>query len=316
MSLIVIYQCPHRTLSRSPALAPSVTSFSTVLAILFLVAMYNALNLSLSCVEAGGYQIHVHVRVLRTPVSSFLHLHISLPLPSPPPHTLPSPHTPPPPPTSANPPRYLLPLTTGKYPTSMVTRAGSRMPSFTPDQAKMITGAIDFVAINYYFPYVVSPGSALATDPGSIYKDMNITTGFAVDSKFYGTWPLSQTGWGIYAAGLRDVLLYTSKQYPQLPIYVTENGLAWKETEEEAVHDTVRQQYLSDHINAVGEAIQGGANVKGYFIWSLQDNLEWNSGFEMQFGITYIKRPSLERVPKGSLHWYAMMNAQFKAMHV
>ena len=107
MSLIVIYQCPHRTLSRSPALAPSVTSFSTVLAILFLVAMYNALNLSLSCVDAGGYQIHVHVRVLRTPISSFLHLHISLPLPSPPPtpfplpfparprlYYLPAPHTP------------------------------------------------------------------------------------------------------------------------------------------------------------------------------------------------------------------------------
>ena len=98
MSLIVIYQCPHRTLSRSPALAPSVTSLSTVLAILFLVAMYNALNLSLSCVDAGGYQIHVHVRVLRTPISSFLHLHRSLPLSSPPPHTLPSPLPRPPPP--------------------------------------------------------------------------------------------------------------------------------------------------------------------------------------------------------------------------
>jgi beta-glucosidase len=210
---------------------------------------------------------------------------------------------------------YLSPLTKGVYPQAMVERVGNRLPKFTPEQQKMITGAIDFIAINYYFPYVVSPGTTPDSDPSSFYKDMNITTGFAENNKFYGgTWPLSQTGWGIYAAGLRDVLLYTSKMYPQLPIYVTENGLAWKETVEEAIHDTPRQQYLSDHIDAVGQAIQAGANVKGYFIWSLQDNLEWNSGFEMQFGITFIKRPSLERVPKGSLYWYASLNEKFKAM--
>ena len=152
----------------------------------------------------------------------------------------------------------------------------------------------------------MSPGTTPDSDPSSFYKDMNITTGFAENNKFYGgTWPLSQTGWGIYAAGLRDVLLYTSKMYPQLPIYVTENGLAWKETVEEAIHYTPRQQYLSDHIDAVGQAIQAGANVKGYFIWSLQDNLEWNSGFEMQFGIIFIKRPSLE------LHWSVFQRDPF-----
>ena len=60
-------------------------------------------------------------------------------------------------------------------------------------------------------------------------------------------------------------------RYKNLPSYVTENGLAWQEdTVLEAVNDTMRQQYLHDHIDAVGQALQAGCDVKGYFIWSFQ----------------------------------------------
>lgn len=82
---------------------------------------------------------------------------------------------------------------------------GARLPHFTEEQKKMIVGALDFVAINYYFPYVTSPGTAQASDPAGFFKDMNITTGFA-------DWPLSQTGWGIYGPGLRDLLVYTKQR--------------------------------------------------------------------------------------------------------
>jgi beta-glucosidase len=60
-------------------------------------------------------------------------------------------------------------------------------------------------------------------------------------------------------------------RYKNIPTYVTENGLAWQEnTVAEAVNDTMRQQYLHDHIDAVGQALQAGCNVKGYFVWSFQ----------------------------------------------
>ena len=92
----------------------------------------------------------------------------------------------------------------------------------------------------------------------------------------------------------------------QLPTYVTENGLAWQEDNVTvAVNDLTRQQYLHDHIQAVGDAIQAGCDVKGYFVWSLQDNLEWASGFQMHFGLTWIDRPSLRRIAKDSLRWYS-----------
>lgn len=82
---------------------------------------------------------------------------------------------------------------------------------------------------------------------------------------------------------------------------------------EEAVNDTMRQQYLHDHIDAVGQALQQGADVRGYFIWSFQDNLEWNSGFQMHFGIIWIDRASasLTRVLKNSFRYYTTVLEAF-----
>lgn len=100
-----------------------------------------------------------------------------------------------------------------------------------------------------------------------------------------------------------------------LPTYVTENGLAWKEDNATvAVNDVMRQQYLHDHIQAVGEALIAGCDVRGYFVWSFQDNLEWASGFQMHFGLIYIERPSLIRIVKNSLRWYSTVLSIFNKL--
>jgi beta-glucosidase len=160
---------------------------------------------------------------------------------------------------------FMDPLTKGDYPASMRATIGSRLPTFTTEERELITGSLDFVALNYYFPYLASPGTLTDSEPASFWKDMNVT------SSNDPAWPLSQTGWGIYGPGLRDLLIYTAKTYDNIPQYVTENGLAWEEpTVEDAVNDVMRQQYLYDHIEAVGEALLAGVNIKGYFIWSFQ----------------------------------------------
>lgn len=98
------------------------------------------------------------------------------------------------------------PLTTGEYPKRMQSILGDRLPSFTEAEKALIKGSIDFVGLNYYFPYESAPGTASIDDEPGFFKDMNISDTFAE------SWPLSQTGWGIYAPGLRDLLLYTSKR--------------------------------------------------------------------------------------------------------
>lgn len=108
--------------------------------------------------------------------------------------------------------------------------------------------------------------------------------------------------------------LITTDRYHGLESWVTENGLAWQEDNVTvAVNDVQRQQYLHDHIQAVGEALQKGVNIKGYFVWSFQDNLEWASGYQMHFGLIWIDRPSLKRVEKNSLRYYSKIIRQSQA---
>ena len=66
------------------------------------------------------------------------------------------------------------------------------------------------------------------------------------------------------------------------------------------VHDPERIAYLADHLRAVHAAIEQGADVRGYFYWSLLDNFEWAYGYAKRFGIVYVDYESLERVPKDS----------------
>jgi beta-glucosidase len=98
-------------------------------------------------------------------------------------------------------------MTTGEYPASMRETMGNRLPTFTEEQKKIVIGSTDFVAINFYFPYMTSSGTMTSADTPSYFKDMNITT------TFNSTWPLSQTGWGMYGPGLTDLLVYTKERY-------------------------------------------------------------------------------------------------------
>jgi beta-glucosidase len=57
-------------------------------------------------------------------------------------------------------------------------------------------------------------------------------------------------------------------------------------------------------------AMQAGARVCGYFVWSLLDNFEWNSGYAARFGLVYVDYATQQRVPKSSFGWYAELIRQ------
>jgi len=88
---------------------------------------------------------------------------------------------------------------------------------------------------------------------------------------------------------------------------ITENGVAYADEPgpDGVVHDADRIAYLQGHLEAVGAAIDGGADVRGYFAWSLMDNFEWAYGYERRFGLIRIEPGTLARVWKDSAHWFA-----------
>src|SRR5659263_659563 len=113
-------------------------------------------------------------------------------------------------------------------------------------------------------------------------------------------------GSNIEPEALTKPLVYLRDTHPAIPLIITENGAAFHDgvSEDGRVHDAGRVDYLHSHISAVHDAIKAGADVRGYFVWSLMDNFELGYGFDRRFGVIRIDYDTLERSWKDSAFWY------------
>ncbi len=105
---------------------------------------------------------------------------------------------------------------------------------------------------------------------------------------------------------MRQVLTRVSRDYRPNAVYVTENGAAFPHVvdHEGRVLDPERQQYLEAHVDAAAQAAREGVPLKGYFVWGLMDNFEWNWGYWKRFGLVHVDYPTQKRTPKASFGWY------------
>ena len=190
--------------------------------------------------------------------------------------------------------QYLDPIFFGEYPAAMAGLFGEAWPQFPPGDFDDIRAPIDFVGINYYKRGVTRHDpSALIERATSVRQPRSIYT---------------ETGWEVCAPALTDILLWFRDRYGATPVYITENGAAFYDpptAPDGVVDDPLRVDYLRQHIAAMGEAIQRGVDVRGYFVWSLLDNLEWSLGFSKRFGIVHVDFHTLERTPKKSARFYS-----------
>ncbi|QES41742.1 beta-glucosidase [Streptomyces venezuelae] len=169
---------------------------------------------------------------------------------------------------------------------------------------------LDALGLNYYTPSLVS---AAPEGPGSRHADGHGASDHSPwpgsdDVAFHQT-PGERTemGWTIDPAGLHELIMRYAHEAPGLPLYITENGAAYddKPDPEGRVHDPERIAYLHKHLAAVRRAIADGADVRGYYLWSLMDNFEWSYGYGKRFGAVYVDYATQVRTPKSSAHWYA-----------
>jgi beta-glucosidase len=113
---------------------------------------------------------------------------------------------------------------------------------------------------------------------------------------------------------MHELLMRIHSDYPGVPLVITENGAAFDDhvTGEGAartVADRARIDYLRSHIGEVLHAIHDGADVRGYFVWSLLDNFEWGFGYSKRFGIVHVDYKTQQRTLKDSAHWNAAVVA-------
>ncbi|TSA44972.1 glycoside hydrolase family 1 protein [bacterium] len=138
----------------------------------------------------------------------------------------------------------------------------------------LVRGKYDFLTVQYYF-------HKRFKFPG-IEKNENKE--------------ITDLNWEIYPEGIYHILKDLKKY--NLPIYVTENGLA-------DARDEKREKFIKNHLHWIHKAIQEGMDVRGYFYWSLLDNFEWDKGFWPRFGLVEINYKTMERKIRPSAYEYA-----------
>nr|WP_202501803.1 GH1 family beta-glucosidase [Streptomyces sp. SID5785] len=170
---------------------------------------------------------------------------------------------------------------------------------------------LDFLGVNYYTPTLVS-GGAPSSDHGSDGHGASAHSPWpgADDVSFHRS-PGARTAmdWAVDPSGLHELLVRLSGDFPRLPLVITENGAAFDDYVDPSgeVNDPDRIAYLRGHLAAVHSAMQAGADVRGYFLWSLLDNFEWGYGYSRRFGAVYVDYPTGTRIPKASARWYAQV---------
>ncbi len=188
--------------------------------------------------------------------------------------------------------QFLDPVLLGKIPNELADMFGSAWPEWTPDELRQIHAPIDFIGVNYYLRWVVCDDASAGPACARIINPPNR--------------PRTATDWEIYPEGLLEILQWFKAQYGDLPLYITENGAAFDDIllPNSNVEDHPRVEYLHGHLQAVGQAIEAGIDVRGYFVWSLLDNFEWQSGYSKRFGIVYVDFETQRRIPKASAKFY------------
>ena len=167
----------------------------------------------------------------------------------------------------------------------------------------------DFLGINYYMSDWMREydgeteitHNATGAKGGSKYQIKGVgQKEFDVDI------PRTDWDWMIYPQGLYDQIQRVAKDYPNYKkIYITENGLGYKDDFNNGeINDDVRIDYIKQHLEKISDAIKDGANVKGYFLWSLMDVFSWSNGYEKRYGLFYVDFETQKRYPKKSAYWY------------
>jgi beta-glucosidase len=212
---------------------------------------------------------------------------------------------------------FLKPVFEGHYPEQLQADLGHITDwAFIQDgDLARINMPPDLLGINYYAPARIAAPTPDLTDQikRRWTNDPAVATG---PSRYPGTdlavavpqeGPYTAMGWPIDAGSFTDLLVDMYHRCGRRPLMITENGAAYDDevSADGAVHDSERTAYLRDHFAAVLDAVDAGADVRGYLVWSLLDNFEWAWGFSMRFGIVHVDFPTGERRLKDSARWFA-----------
>lgn len=195
----------------------------------------------------------------------------------------------------------LDPVFRGAYPTDLWARMDGFHPEIGKDDMTLISAQLDFVGVNTYQRIFGEPSADIPfLQATEAHGEKPRETEFYKDGTLYTT-----MGWEVYPDSLGEVLGWIRNDYGNPSVYITENGIALDDKNIDGrIQDTLRTEYLENHIAQVQSAMSEGSDIKGYFVWTLMDNFEWAVGCEKRFGIVHTDFSNLTRTIKDSGYWY------------
>jgi beta-glucosidase len=181
------------------------------------------------------------------------------------------------------------PVCLGHYPEDGLRVFADHLPQFPASDLAHIHQPLDFYGVNIY-----------SGTPVRWHEGVAATVGPEAGA------PRTALNWTVEPAALRWGPRMLAERY-KLPVYITENGMSshdWVDLDGQII-DGQRIDYTRRYLLALREAIRDGADIRGYFHWSIMDNFEWAEGYKDRFGLVHVDFNTLKRTPKASAHWYS-----------
>ncbi|HEU4758598.1 MAG TPA: GH1 family beta-glucosidase [Dehalococcoidia bacterium] len=187
---------------------------------------------------------------------------------------------------------FLRPIMRGEYARAYVDQeAALATMDVRPGEVESLREPLDFIGINLYTRSIV------AANPDDPYLGTR---------QVPGPGPRTAFGWEAWPAAIYRMIMRVHRDY-SLPIYITENGCSYRDEigPDGRVHDAERTNFYRGYLGQVARAIDEGADVRGYYAWSLLDNFEWTFGYGQRFGLIHVDfEHDLRRTIKDSGYWY------------
>ncbi|XP_071730161.1 probable inactive beta-glucosidase 14 [Rutidosis leptorrhynchoides] len=202
----------------------------------------------------------------------------------------------------------LDPTIFGHYPEEIQKYVGSELPSFSLEEKNFMKSSIDFIGLNHYSTIYVKD----CTNSSCSATANRAITGFVDTVGERDGVPIGElTGAEksyVVPRGMDEIVSLIKIRYNNKPMFITENGYSSPDLQEKRVNelsnDVKRVEYHKKYLASLAKSIRKGADVRGYFIWTLMDSYEWLKGYNVRYGLHYVDRETLTRIPKLSARWY------------
>ena len=180
------------------------------------------------------------------------------------------------------------PVRLGHYPELL---ADELAPLIEPGDMDLISQPLEFFGLNHYNRMYARPNPQTSFGVGEAAPPAGV--------------PVTDMGWQIDPTAFLEQLRDVRDRYGDPEIYVTENGAAFPDRPDAAgvINDRARVAFLNGYLGALAQALAEGVKVRGYFVWSLMDNFEWDQGYQKRFGLVYVDYRDLARTPKSSFSY-------------